>query len=121
MMRATLWQWPLAAASVAALCFCLPAVAAEQPSLPAVIRALAFSPDGKRLAAGSGEPEDAGVLTVWDVAARKPRFTHRQARGIPTAAFSPEGKLLAVGCFDEHCRLLDAATGRVLALLPGHG
>jgi WD40 repeat protein len=105
---------------VAALCSGLLIVTADQPAGPPAIRALAFSPDSKLLAAGSGEPEDPGVLTVWDVAARKPRFTHREGRGIPAAAFSPDGKVLAVGCFDEHCRLLDAASGRVLALLPGH-
>jgi len=95
--------------------------AAEEPTWPSAFRCLAFSADGALLAAGAGEPDDPGVLTVWDVAARKPRFTHREERGIPTAAFSPDSKLLAVGTFADHCAVLDPATGRVLRLLPGNG
>jgi WD40 repeat protein len=72
-------------------------------------RTLAFSADGKLLAAGSGEPEEPGVLTVWNVATRKPLLTHPEKRGIPSVAFSPDGKLLAVGAFEDECRLIDVA------------
>src|SRR5690606_23837367 len=34
------------------------------------VTALAFSPDGKLLAAGGGEPSRSGELMIWDVAAR---------------------------------------------------
>jgi WD40 repeat protein len=119
---------PVSAGAVVWLCL-FPAVALGQPDppsraeagLPPEVRTLSFSPDGKFLAAASGEPEDPGLLTVWEVATRKPRFTHREKKGIPSVAFSPDGKVLAVGTFDENCRLLDAATGALLALLPGHG
>jgi WD40 repeat protein len=88
---------------------------------PPAFRALAFSPDGRLLAACSGEPKEAGELVVWDVQTGKPRLHRREKRGIPAVAFAPDGKTLAFGCFDEHCRLLDVNTGKVTALLPGHG
>jgi WD40 repeat protein len=84
-------------------------------------RTLAFSADGKLLAAGSGEPEEPGVLAVWNVATRRPLFTHHEKRGIPSVAFSPDGKLLAVGVFEDQCRVIDVTTGKVHNLLPGHG
>src|SRR5262249_15111584 len=43
-----------------------PAVRAEGPRQPGV-RAVAFSPDGKLLAASTGEPKEKGCVTVWDV------------------------------------------------------
>src|SRR5271166_437456 len=88
---------------------------------PPGIRALAFSPDGKLLAAVSGEPEEKGEAIVWDLATYKPRFVHREAVGTPSVAFSPDGKVLAVGTFTDSARLLDVATGKLLRSLPGHG
>jgi WD40 repeat protein len=55
------------------------------------------------------------------VNSRRRLFVHRETRGIPTAAFSPDNKLLAMGTFSENARLLDPATGKVLATLTGHG
>ena len=55
---------------------------------------MAFSPDGKRLAASSsGE-----VVKVWDVSRRKLELTYTEhARGVYCVAFSPDGELLASG------------------------
>ncbi len=54
---------------------------------------LAFSPDGNRLAAASGQ----GVRT-WDIATRKELLpTSELLHGVQVVAFSPDGKQLAFG------------------------
>src|SRR5437879_920770 len=61
------------------------------------VRALAFSPDGKWLAAGRGRFEqEQGDVTVWNLAQRKAAFTLAGKRGITAVAYSGDGKLLAV-------------------------
>jgi WD40 repeat protein len=85
------------------------------------IRALAFSADGGNLAGCSGEPEDPGEVVVWDARTRQVRWTYKIKRGMPSVAFSPDGKTLAVGSFTEDCYLFDADTGKLRATLPGHG
>jgi WD40 repeat protein len=113
--------WPIAV-FLGGAALTLPGGAAQQePKNPPGIRQVVFSPDGKWLAAAAGEPEEQGEATVWDVSARRALFTHRESRGIPTVAFSPDKKLLAVGVFSENARLLDPTTGKVLATLAGHG
>ncbi len=72
-----------------------------------VVRSLAFSPDGARLAIGS----DTTVL--WDLAADAARGEIRDGLG-EAAAFSPDGTLLACGA-----SLCDAATGGVRMRLKG--
>jgi WD40 repeat protein len=84
------------------------------------IRAVAFSPDGKLLAAGSGLREEPGQLTVWDAATRRVAWTHREAKGVCGIAFAPDGRTLAIAFFDRVARLLDAATGRVTATVGRH-
>jgi WD40 repeat protein len=59
------------------------------------IKALAFSPDGKTLASGSGDK----TVRVWDLAGGKSRVVHRatkETKELPQAlAFSPDGRRLA--------------------------
>ncbi|MBV9123792.1 MAG: WD40 repeat domain-containing protein [Planctomycetes bacterium] len=77
------------------------------------VRVVAFSPDGRLLAAGTGEPQESGSVSVWDVAGRQVRFVHREKTGVPAVAFSPDGQTLAIGVYDKAARLLDVATGKV--------
>ena len=84
-----------------------------------------FSPDGSLLATTGGwdNPVEPGCLFVWDVTAPapsgRPRWIWKQRATIRTAAFSPQGNLLAFGDFDGVVRVLDVATGkRVLELAP---
>ena len=93
-----------------------PVVPAGEPA-PQAVRAVAFSPDGRRLAAGTGERRDAGMVTVWEVAGRRPVFTQKEATGVPALAFSPDGTTLAVGLYDHTAKLLDAGTGEVRKVL----
>src|SRR5262249_54524072 len=71
------------------------------PPQPAFISALAFSPDGKTLAVGTGGLElkrGPGEVKLWDVATgREGGVLLRRAEGVTALAFFPDGKTLAVG------------------------
>jgi eukaryotic-like serine/threonine-protein kinase len=85
-----------------------------------------FSPDGSRLASGSGslllgEP---GELKMWDTATRKELFSiPRPRNGVVELAFSPDGKRLALGGGDRggngDLSIVDATTGQELVNFPG--
>src|SRR5262245_55039008 len=77
------------------------------------VRAVAFSPDGKLLAACTGEPKERGGVTVWDVATRRPRFSHESAQGLPDVAFAPDGRTMAVAGYDRTAKLFDVSTGEL--------
>jgi WD40 repeat protein len=95
----------------------LPAAAlAEEPTRPGV-RAVAFSPDGRLLAAGAGEPKEPGTVLLWDVAAGKSLWAHTEKNGVPAVAFSPDGQTLAVAVYGHAAKLLDVAGGKEKAVL----
>lgn len=76
------------------------------------VLAVAFRPDGARLATGSG-----GDVQVWDVATGQPigpPITAAASR-IHQLAWSPDGGVLGVVTTDGHLSLRDAATGQVVA------
>jgi WD40 repeat protein len=113
-----------------------PAAGAAEPAPPPHrvlkhrfgVRALAFSPDGKILAA----VQDGGVVQVWDVPTGKTVGTFAEFDEVVYAlAFSPDGKTLATAGYDgtrrsdgrerEHIWLRDVATWtRADAPLRGH-
>jgi WD40 repeat protein len=87
-----------------------------------LLEALAFSPDGKLLAAGSlavsfvlkpAEPDLlTGWLQVWEVATRKVIHTYRpNGAGPVRVAYSPDGKWLASSGLDGTICVWDVATG----------
>ncbi|MBN8246562.1 MAG: hypothetical protein J0L84_03870 [Verrucomicrobia bacterium] len=86
------------------------------------VNALAFSPDGRWLASGSGEPSRGGDLWVWDVATRQPVFglPNLHSDAVLCAAFSPDGRWLATGGADRFARLVDVASGTPVRALEGH-
>jgi RNA polymerase sigma factor (sigma-70 family) len=97
---------------------------AEVAALPVQPRpiqsnSIAFSPDGKLLAAGAWN----GALNVCDVETRRERYMLRHAHddGVMTVRFSSDGKLLASGSYDGIVKLWDADSGKPLLALPTHG
>jgi hypothetical protein len=107
---------PFAALALALLCSA-PALADEKP--PPSVRCLAFSPDGKALAAGLVEG-DTGALVVRD--ATKPAVKWRQAQpaGVRAVSFLPGGKALAAAV-GPSLLLIDSTTGKTIKTLGKHG
>jgi WD40 repeat protein len=80
------------------------------------LRAVTFSPDGKRLAAGGMD----GNLILWDAQTGNRVETLASGGGfVSSIAFSPDGKLLAAGS-DTNVILWNAETGTRVRTLRGH-
>lgn len=79
-----------------------------------------FSPDGKWLVTCGGwvGPREAGELVVWDAETRKERLVWRQFHPFRSAVFTRDGRQLLAGDFGGNTRLVNPATGAVLATLP---
>jgi len=72
------------------------------------VAALAWSPDGNRIAVGGAAPE----VNVYDAdTGARVAACRGHSAGIYTVAFSPDSTRLATGGFDGSVRLYDAATG----------
>lgn len=86
------------------------------------VNALRFSPDGKTLAAGGGEPTRSGDISLWDVASGKliGEWKERHADAVLSLDFSPDGKRLASGGADKIARVTEIATGKLANVFEGH-
>ncbi len=88
-----------------------------------LVRALAFSPDGTRLAAAGGASGHVGEVRIWDVQ-RTPAKAIATIQGhkdaILSLAFSPDGSTIATGSYDKLVKLWDAATGKELRTFKEH-
>jgi WD40 repeat protein/tRNA A-37 threonylcarbamoyl transferase component Bud32 len=81
------------------------------------ILTLAFSPDGRTLAAG----QSGDFIRLWDVNGRREPATLAGHRGpVFSLAFSPDGKTLASGSWDKTVRLWDVAGEKERATFHGH-
>jgi WD40 repeat protein len=83
---------------------------------PTVVTAIAFSPDGTRLATAGTD----GIGRVWPLSGGGPLVLGRRGRARTCVAFGPDGKLVATSSRDSTATLWDAATGKLLRTLSGH-
>jgi WD40 repeat protein/serine/threonine protein kinase len=78
--------------------------------------AVALSRDGRRLATTAGHQ-----VRIWDAETGKPAlFFSPTGKLVRTVAFSPDGRRIALGGWDNNVTICDSATGRQIHCLRGH-
>ena len=88
---------------------------------------LAFSPDGKTLAAGIAEwgkfggngEKPSGGVQFWDIERADLRRSISDDKPITFIAYSHDGKYLATSSNDGPVKMWDAATGKLTRIFPG--
>ncbi len=84
---------------------------------PIGFRSVAFSHDGKMLAAGC----DNGELKLWDVVRRTELLSLRaHASALTTLAFSPDDRVLVTGSRDRTMKIWEIRSGDLIRTLRGH-
>jgi WD domain, G-beta repeat len=96
---------------------------AEKPEIfpqlghTASVYSVAWRPDGKTLASGSGDQ----TVKLWDSGTGQLlRTLSGHTAYVYSVAWSPDGKTLASGSGDQTVKLWDSGTGQLLRTLSGH-
>ena len=86
------------------------------------VSALAFSPDGRLLATGSGQPSRSGEVKLWDPAQGRlvRRLVDAHSDTVFGLEFSPDGKYLASASADRLVKVFDTAEGDLVRVFEGH-
>ena len=94
----------------------------EQSPIVDRVNALRFTPDGKQLITGGGEPSRGGELKIWRVSDGQlvQEFKNVHSDVVLGLDITPDGKYLASGGADKFIRIIDFATGRIMRSLEGH-
>lgn len=94
---------------------------AKSPIIGRVYSA-AFSPDGKTLATGSGDPSRSGQLVLWnaETGAKLREIYNGHSDIVLGLSFSRDGKWLASGAADKFAKIWDVGSGRKLHSFEGH-
>lgn len=88
-----------------------------------LVRAAAFSSDGKWLAVAGGPAGRFGEIKIWNVEAATPRLVSTlrgHADAILSIAFSPDAATIASASYDKLVKLWDVATGKETRTLKEH-
>ena len=97
----------------------------QERILTGPVYALACSPDGRCLAAGSvapGHSIEPGTVTVWDLRTFRTLWTHpAHSDGVLSVAFAPDSSTVATGGNDGTARLWNSMSGRLLRVFDSAG
>src|SRR5687768_1419159 len=88
-----------------------------------LVRALAFSSDGRRLALAGGPSGRFGEIKIWDVQPSSPKLLitiQGHTDTILAVGFSPDGSTIASAGYDKVIKLWDVSTGKLVTTLKEH-
>jgi len=86
------------------------------------VLSLAFSPDGKILATGGGDPSRSGELMLWDVEKQTLITEIKDAHSdtVFGMEFSYDGKQIVSGAADKFVKLFEVPSGKHIRSFEGH-